>query len=234
MKKELIKKITTSPLYVKYQIYIIPGISALIAVAILIIIIIPQILSSLSVNEEISAIESKKTQYEEKANILKNVNVDEYQNYNNIITQALPPEQDLSGAVDQISQLAVQSGLKLDGISFGQPQKEGDLDVFFIKVDASGQVDNLKRFVNGLDNLPRLTKADSLEINNVEQGGRILISINTLNFFKSSGLVKAGADQKATLLSLNDKALIDKIKGVLPASPPSYVPTLKGQSDPFE
>lgn len=90
----------------------------LVCILLLINVIIPQIGKYLSIRNEVISQREKIKIINDNINLIGNLNKTELDKQLHVATSALPPEQDISGILNAISETAVRSGVTVDDFNF--------------------------------------------------------------------------------------------------------------------
>jgi Tfp pilus assembly protein PilO len=230
--------ISRNPLYLKYGVFLIPFVTLLVALIILLLITIPQSFKLIENNQVLAEIKQKKVDYQTKISTLNKVDTEEYKANLNDVLYLLPTDKDIPSAINSILDVLSSSGLTLTNFSLGTatPAKNG-AESFAVNIDISGNITQLKNFIELTSKSSRLMKITDLSINN-STGQEIQSSIDLIVFYAPLDTsVKTSAEQKISLLTEDDQKLLADIKqyisNVASVSDQTIINTPTGKNDPF-
>lgn len=230
--------ISRNPLYLKYSVFVIPFVTLLAALIILLLITIPQSFKLVENNQVLAEVKQKKVDYQTKISTLNKVDTEEYKSDLNDVLYHLPTDKDIPSAINSILDVLSSAGLTLTNFSLGSttPAKNGT-ESFGVNIDISGNIIQLKNFIDLADKSSRLMKITDLSINN-STGQDIQASIDLMVFYAPLDTsVKTSAEQKITLLTEEDQKLLANIKqnisSVVPITDQTIINTPTGKDDPF-
>lgn len=234
---ELLKAVFKNPLFLKYQAFILPGFSLAACFILLVLIILPNIDGLINSRKTLVETRQKIDLYNTKAQSLESVDTTLYKEYIKTSLLAIPMEQDIPGAVNQVKFLVSSSKLKLESIALGGVSsdrgKSGSLQV---SISVSGDLSALKNFISKARELPRLMKITNFEFT-ASQDGRVQASLSLVAFHQPLITSIGSLDQPVSLISKTDTEILSKIntyKSSMPSLSAPLVNVPKGKSNPFE
>lgn len=230
-------QIVKNPVFVKYQIFILPTAALIICLLLVRLLVIPQFVSLLSNQGNITAVKEQVKQLGTKISLLENIDSEQVRSDIETSLIALPEEKDIPAMIGQILFLVSTNRLKLDGMNFAAAasQTEG-VDSLQVQLDLSGEVTDLKEFMAAVKNSPRMIKIVAIEISG---GGRdqIQAQLSLITYFKKLPTSIGSIEDPVATLSQAESDLLNEIKSKSLTSPVASSRELtgpKGKSDPFE
>ncbi|MDO8570491.1 MAG: type 4a pilus biogenesis protein PilO [Candidatus Daviesbacteria bacterium] len=233
-----------SEIFLKYKFFVWPIIVGISSIVVLVLVIIPQLLTYLNINEKINQVQNRSNTLETKAVALENVDNLLTQKDLKVVFSVLPVDQDVPQAMVVLQDMVAKSGLELKSTSFGSsglPQKGAGNSSFRLNIAVSGQVNVLRDFLVQLQNLPRLFQVDSIGVQFQKDKGVIEAEI-PLSVFYNPTLGEMGTvDDPLPQINDKDKELLAKLTQVVGQGNNSWASqeatsasTPLGKSDPFE
>ncbi len=221
----------------KYQNIIIPVAAFVFGLLILIFVTVPQVTKYLDEQKNLAQIKKDKNFYIQKANLLKQISTDTYKDNLNSALLALPSDQDIPGAINQILANLEANKLILQGMTFsnkGTPT--GDVNNYQISIQVQGNIESLKNFVNSLTSAGRILTLSHLEFSSLGNTKIVQSSMEMATYFQPLPEKIGGIDQPISLLSSDEQKFISKIRNNQSVSSfaiPDVAPGAAGKSDPF-
>lgn len=171
----LIKTITKSEQFQKYQIYILPTVAVLITLGLIFLVIIPQINNYLSNSKQVTQADQTAAAISDKITFLRELDASVYKQDLDTSFLALPTDQEIPQAYAQLSFLLSSNNLKLNDITVssvtdGGPSSGGGAQTYAFHLDVSGDVTSFKGFINSLKTAPRVMKVTSLDVTQAANG----------------------------------------------------------------
>lgn len=217
---------------------VVSGLVTISSFAILGFVIIPQLLSYFTVQDEILQINQKASDLEVKAAGLEKIDPVTSQNRLGVVASIIPVEPDVPIAITVLQGVVAKSGLLLEGIGY-LPSAQPDSNSFQLSVKVSGTLQNIRSFILELRNAPRVFAIETISLRSV-QGNRIEAEIPVSVFYGAVKPKPAPAGNVVLTLTAEEQALLTKLERLIPpvstssaqTSPSTNIPT--GKSDPFE
>ncbi|OGE25628.1 hypothetical protein A3H85_03560 [Candidatus Daviesbacteria bacterium RIFCSPLOWO2_02_FULL_40_8] len=201
------------------------------------LVIIPQLLSYFTVQDEILQINKKTEELGVKAVELEKVDLISSQNSLGVVSSILPAEPDVPFSITVLQGLVIKSGLLLDEIAYLPSVAEKKS--FILSVKVSGSLQNIRSFILELKNASRVFQIETISLKSVA-GQKIEAEIPVSVHYGAVSAKKTVSDGMAPDLTDEEKALLQRLQSL--ASPVSItsgqsvktvdIPT--GKSDPFE
>ncbi len=235
--KQVLKGLKNNPVYDRYEFLILPVFSTVVCLALLILIVIPNIITLLETNKQIQDLNSKNQALTTKLKSLEQADPETIKKNIETTLIALPEDKDIPGAINQLLFLVNTNNLKLSGISFSVGSgTEALSNNYQIKMDVSGGLTNLQNFVNKLKESTRTLKPDSIEINGVkftDVQSTIAVKIYFQPLQKSIGDV----EKPLPVITQKDLEPLEKIKNSEVMNSQisgGIINAQKGKTDPFQ
>lgn len=203
------------------------------------IVIIPNIRVLTDASKATEDLKAKNQFFENKNNILNEVNEKNFKDYINTSFGALPQDLEIPDAINQVLFLLSQNNLQLDAINFALSAQDGSVggtQSFQIKLDVTGDILQIKNFIAGVKKVPRLMKVLSLDIIGGRSLGRAQATIVLAIYFQPLPQNISSVDARVERLSSNDLEILKQIKALSAQTPVSQTPPVdipKGKQDPF-
>src|SRR5687768_17267667 len=113
-----IKDLLKNPLYIQYRDYIMPVVSFLISIALIVLVILPQIPQIGATNTQIEEVQAKTDALTQKSSTLESMDEEDYKTYLTTASQVLPSDRNIPNAIDNILRLVNANRLDLTSITF--------------------------------------------------------------------------------------------------------------------
>lgn len=163
--------ILTSPLYLKYHQFIVPGTVLVIAILITVLVTIPQFLRLFETFNNIRNLTEKKSFFQTKVAALQAIDQVTYQKNLDTALLALPVDKNIPGVTGELLVALSNSGMNLIGITFSNSPPESEkVEEFVLKIDVTGSEESLKNFLDRVKLTPRLIKLASIEVGKAKNG----------------------------------------------------------------
>lgn len=231
-----IKKILEHPLVLKYRIYALPVLSIIFSLALLILVVIPQISASQKTSEEINTLNQKNTNLQKKLADLNSIDDSLYTDYLTSAKLALPVEKDISGAIGQVLYLIKSEQLTLNSIGFSTPKEENKTQSFQIRVELEGNMNNFKNFINKTASNPRILKVTSLEVSGSKRLDKVQVSLTLTTYFQDEPKALGDVEQALPIPAAKDFEYLATVKAnslLIPVINTNEIVGDKGKADPF-
>lgn len=242
----LISQLQLNPTFQKYKYFILPVVSVLVCILLSIAVIVPQVFEIFNSAKVITQAKEEYDFFSNKINILENVKVAEYKNDINTSLIALPPDQDVTGVLDQVIYLIGANNLRIENImvvnfnaSAASAPKAGAPNAFQIRVTVSGDETDLRNFISAINQLPRIMKISELRLSGSRTGGAIQAEISLTTYYQSLPTTIGDINQEVSPISEADQNILGTIQNNAKAVPGSISQVssgatgAKGKADPF-
>lgn len=235
--KEIFKEQKKNPIYQKYEYAFLPTFSAIVFLGLVTLVIAPNVTKLIETNRNIEDLIIRKQSLETKLRGLEQSDPETVKKNIETTLMALPEDKDIPGAINQLLYLVNTNNLILTGVSFTPASGvEDGTSTYQVKMDVTGDLINLRNFVNRIKENVRLLKPDSLEITGArftEIQSTIAVKVyfqplqNSIGDVEKPLPVITQKDLEA-LAKIKDSATINsQISGVADD-------TQKGKADPFQ
>lgn len=226
-----------SPLFIKYNRLIIPGIVLIIAIFILTLVTIPQVFKLIETFRTIDELNTKKVFYQKKIADLESLDLEKYRKDLETSLVALPVDRDIPGVTGELLVALSGSGMSLSGIAFSSASPESDkVQEYSLKLEVSGSEDSLKNFFERVKISPRIIKIVSLDISQGKtQTLNASLGFVTLYQALPQHIGSVDADIP-TISSADSQTLVDiaaKIRTLPQVTETEASTSAVGKSDPF-
>lgn len=231
-------------IYLKYKFLIWPVVVGVSSIIIIILVIIPQLLTYLNVNDKINQAQNRSNILETKAVALENIDNLLTQKDLKVVFSVLPTDQDVPQAMVVLQDMIAKSGLELKSTSFGAvglSQKAVGNSSFQLNIAVSGQVNLLRDFLIQLQNSPRLFQVDSIGVQFQKDKGLIEADMPLSVFYNPSLGEMGTVEDPIPQISDKDKDLLAKLTQVVGQGNVSLISQEAtsasvplGKSDPFQ
>lgn len=233
----------SSQFYLKYRMIIWPAVVGISSIIILALVIIPQLLTYMSVRDQINQTQNKSQNLEAKASELENVDSALTQKDLKVAFSVLPTDQDVPRAMMILQDMVAGSGLELKSTTFGSSGSKQTTakNNFQLNVTVTGQISALRDFFVKLQNSPRLFQVESIGVQFQKNQGVIEAEI-PLSVFYQTGVGQMGpVNQPLPKMSDKDKELLAKFTQItnqaelsLKNEEATSASVPLGKSDPFQ
>jgi hypothetical protein len=219
-KKALIKlkPILDNP---KFKLVALPGVVGLVVILLVAFVIVPQILNITKINQQMSETDTKSNFFESKITLLQSINSSEYQSDFKTSLVALPGDYEIPDSIGELLSILNSAQFKLESISLSGLAGSADKSVpsYKIRVDISGEGNNLKQFISLMKKTPRLMKISSLSVNYLRNSKDIVASVDVDVYYKALPGSIGDINQKISSLTESDKETLKLIKNNLQTIP---------------
>lgn len=228
-------------LYLKYRLLLWPVISGLASIAILVLVIIPQILGYLSVRTEIQNTQERSGKLEAKAQSLENIDDVETQKNLQAVFSVLPTDREVPQAISTLQSLISRAGLSLKSTSYNASLKGTSKESFQLSVTVVGQIGALRNFLISLENTNRIFQVEAINVQFQSSGLAIEADIPVTVFYGKDKNKLVSLESEVPRLNEKEGELLSRLSTLVasnpsgsagPESSSSSVPV--GKSNPFE
>ncbi|MDO8498441.1 MAG: hypothetical protein Q7S44_01520 [bacterium] len=226
-------------LYLRYKLIVWPFCVGLSSLAILVLVVIPQLFAYLNIQNEITELEKRTSTLEVKAQNLQQV--DDAANRENlqIALTILPREADVPQSMAVLQSVIGESELLLKNAAYVPSRiSEGGKSNFLFDVEIVGSVESVKDFLANLQESPRVFQVGQISAQ-FQRDGLMDVTLPIAVFYDPTMNVgNLSPDKPIPQLSDKEKALLAKLTKLIPKAvslsqtDTSSVPL--GKNDPFE
>lgn len=234
MKLDFLKEIQKNPILIKYKIYILPAVSAIICLGLISLVIVPQVKGLLEAGKKNTELNHRLEVLQTKINALEKTDKSSIRENIKTSLSALPDDKNIPNAITQILYFLNINSLQLESLS---SSGAGDGESVQIRMDISGNINNLKNFMARLKEAPRIIKIQSLDITGGRVTGNIQASIVLSVFFAQLPDKIGGIEQPVPQVTPQDLEVLSLIKSNAAAFPTITATSsagVKGKADPFQ
>lgn len=232
-----VKQFLDNPFIAKYKQFLIPFAALLIGIVLIALIIIPQILSSLKTQSDISASAGKFESLDKKIETLRGVDENTYQANVNLTQVAYPYDKEIPSLISQLLFLLNNSNLSVKNIGVATSTvSENGATGYNVNAEAEGTVSDIKNFVNRVKDAPRIMKIVGLEYTEAS-AGVAQVSFNIVTYFQPLATQLGSVDDAVEPLSESELELLKTLSAnsnKIPVVTSVNVTGPRGKADPFE
>lgn len=233
--------------YRRYKFAVWPALSAVISVAVVITVIIPQFLGFLKGRDELKNIYDKTLTLQAKELELAEVDENRINESLQLAYTVLPKNRDIPEAATLLKNLAEKNGLSVKNLGFSGSSLEGTESTFQLNIGVVGTLSIIKQFLNDLKISGRLLQTGPITLYFERQSEGIEAEIPlTVYYDNSTDTVQLLTDQPIAKLNDADQRLLEELTSGLGAIVPvvrepqtsslteSEKSVLLGKENPFE
>lgn len=161
----------SSPVYLRYKQFIVPGIVLVIAILISMLVTIPQFLRLFETFKNISDLNQQKEFLQNKVAALQTLDQVQYQKDLDIALMALPVDKNIPGVTGEILVALSGSGMSMDGLTFANAPLESEkVEEFTLRLEVTGTQESLSNFLERVKLTPRLIRMTSVDVGKTKSG----------------------------------------------------------------
>lgn len=221
-------------IYVRYQLLVRPVVTIVASIAVIVLVIIPQLLTFFSVKEKIERSSSRTGVLQTKAAQLEDINEGDYAKRLKVVFAALPKERDVPTTLLSLQILLSQSGLIWDSAKVLDSSQTG---TFQIGLSVIGTRAAIRSFVIALAQAPRIFKLESIDIQGIKNNSTSQAEIALTVFYDPKVEAPINVEQPIPTLSEEEQGLLTRLTNAqdliqLPAADTQTVAF--GKSDPLQ
>ena len=217
-------------LKLNYKTLIYPSAVGLASLIIIIFVIVPQLQSFLSGQDDLKLKQARLNTLEVKAKELESFDQDAYTEKLLNAFYYLPVDKDYSNIIGIFRELTASAGMSLTSLHPGSATAESS---YLVKADIVGQVSSLGAMLEAIEKSPRVMKLESVETSTSTSG--LLNATLTVSVYYASPPQSLGAvDAPLPKLTEGDQVVLSSL---IPPSAQSSSTTIilpSGKSNPFE
>lgn len=239
--KEYFAKISKSPQYQKNKIFLLPIASVLVCLMVIIFVLYPQANNLWEDYSKINQSKDLNKQYTGKVDQLKKIDPTLYENNLEVAMSALPSDQAIPDAINQLLYLLGSNSLNLDNISVNndqltsQAEQKTTVPSLQMKIDVSGSLEGLTSFVEKAREAPRLMSINSIEVSSSISDSKVQSTISLLVYYDPQASPVVKSSDKVSTVNKAETDILNQIKSYLEKLPKlgSGTDLPKGKKDPF-
>lgn len=219
--------------YLKYKMFTLSVAVATASLLVIILVVVPQILTFISVRSKILSVYDKTSRFQVKAAELDQVDEAIYLKDLQVALAALPQERDIPESLIVIQSLIIQNSLLLEDARVLAIAPGSSTNSFQMVITVFGPLSQIKSFLTNVANSPRVLKVETISAQSVRGGleGEIALSL----YFDPSKPAIASADTPLPKLSQEEEALLGKLSKAAISQIVSTIPAVPiGKVNPFE
>lgn len=236
---------------IKYKRILVPTASGVIAALVVTLVLVPQVLSYFSTNQEIAKVSSQAVVLEIKAEELEGLDSSNFDAGLKTVSAVLPSDPDIPSAIVHLEDLISKSGLRLNQIEY-LPSNAAQTNNFRLVIKAGGSLTSIRSFLLSLRNAPRIYQIETITLHKGSESTDVEIPI-TVYFGEIKSRSVSPADPFSPLTDSEQELLsqlvsatsyrvnIDPTQATASAATPGvFVPVVDvssvplGKIDPFE
>lgn len=225
--------------YQKYRLYVWPVCVALSSLAILALVIIPQLLRYVEVNGNIGQLKKQTSALEVKAKELEQIDDNLNQNNLKVVFTVLPKDQDVPMAMSVLQDTVNKSGVLMREVSYASARTVGNRKSFQLNVGISGDLIAIREFLNSLKQSSLIFQIESINAQFQKGTSQIQADIPISVFYDpSTGGGKAVSEAPVPKLTSKEEQLLSRLAEQLPETVietgEDSISVPLGKTDPFE
>ncbi|MBI4037368.1 type 4a pilus biogenesis protein PilO [Candidatus Daviesbacteria bacterium] len=212
--------------------------SGLASVIILTLVIIPQFLSYLQIQNQISSIKDRSSSLEVKASELESFDSSAISKDLQVVFAVLPTSQDVPKTVTVLQTLVKNAGLELKSVSFTSAGKTADKSSIQISLTVEGPINLVRNFLISLKDAPQVIQVESIGVQMQRMGGAATADLPLSIYYEDAPKNIGSLDQPLPKLTADEEKLLNQLSNIavpltnyLDATA-SSVPL--GKTDPFQ
>lgn len=221
--------------YQKYKPFFVSFALILTSILLIGLVIIPTIYSYLQNRSAVEKINKEKSLYEKKLSDLKSLDEQSYQNDLAVIMKALPDNQDIPESLTYLLSAISNNRLRIDNLFVSNSDGEGTGDSFTLKIDVTGDINQVKALINDIRNQPRLMKITGLSFTTSERG-EFTTSLTVEVYYKKLPETIPNSLSPLPTISATDEKLLSEIRSAFQntAIDVATGSSQLGKNNPFE
>lgn len=226
-------------IFLRFRFLAWPVVSGIASIVVIVMVIIPQIMAYLDVQNEISGINGKSVILEAKSKELASIDEAKIQQSLQVAFTVLPSDRDVPQAMSILQDVLVRSGLTLRRTAYGGGR--GANNSFQLNLTVQGSMDALRNFMINLREEGRLFQVESINAQFQKQRSIIEAEIPIAVYYEAAPQKIGSIDQALPKLDNKEEQLLTELsqftssllaQGVSSEASASAVPI--GKSNPFE
>lgn len=230
-------KNTLLNLYLQYRLLLYPLIVGLASLILIILLIIPQLRSLLTGQENLDSALNRLNSLDAKAVELTNLDRDDLNFKLKASLASLPTDKDTNLVIGVFKDLGFQSQMNLVSLQFtsstGQSEKQ---EGFIARVEVIGNASQLVKLINNIESSPRVMRVKNVEVSSSSKG-TVNASITVLAYFVPPPKSLEPIDSALPKLSDKDQAILNNLLNNTVSATASFAEAIilpSGKADPFQ
>lgn len=228
-------------LYVRHKYLIWPIASGIFSLIIIVLVIIPQALSTLKTKDEISSLKNKSSSLDVKAAELSNIEEISTQKNLQVTLTVLPTIQDIPKSVTILQALSRQTGLELKSTTFSSSapkSKEGNSS-FQVNLTLIGPIGLIRNFLILLQDAPQIFQVGSINVKFDKANRAATADLPISVFYEPAPKSMGSVEQPIAKLTQEEQQLLDELTKLISVGA-SYIEATSsatvplGKTDPFQ
>lgn len=223
--------------YKIYKIFLIPSLAAVISLAVLSLVIVPQVMEYFKQKEKIEELIVRIETLNNKVKELSSVDEEARKKNLTVSLAVLPVDRDVPQSVLVLQDLLNKSKLSLKNITYQPSSKTGVENSFTLTVTIAGSLSSIKDFMSELQNSARVFKVESAMISFQGENSFPEATIPLTIFYQPAPNTLITLDQPVQKITKSDEDLITNLLKSVSwseaiSATSSSIP--RGKLDPFE
>lgn len=225
--------------YRRYKFIVWPVCTGVSALAILGLVIIPQIFTYLNTQDKLTSLKNRSVVLEAKAQGLEKIDSTSNKQHLQNVFRVLPQEQNVPEAMLTIQSLVNQSGLLLKNTTYSNARSNAGGNRFQLNITVLGTINSVRNFLLSLKESPRVFQVESLSLQFQKGGSLIEADMPVSVYFAPANKVSSALEQPLPQLDEQEEQLLTTLGKVAPLSIGSILESTSsavplGKADPFE
>lgn len=223
--------------YNKYRIIIFPAVTAVAALILIGVIIVPQLFKLIENNETYTTMNNTNTFLDAKAQELTQIDNNALKNKVDLSFLALPANKDLAEVIGLLQKIVSDSGLILASLQFGKDSAVDGQQAFRVIIEVQGLGNSFALLMDNIERTYRPMKIDSVEISSPRASLDVTATLNIDVFYTPVPKSIGGLEAPLPKLTAKDEEVIAGLakyapKGVTVET--NFVAGPRGRENPFE
>jgi hypothetical protein len=202
-------------IYLKYKIFIIPGVVLIISLAILVLIIAPQVMEFFKEKSTMEELSTKINLLNNKADELKNVDVETRKKDLVTTLTVLPTDRNVPQGMAVLQDAINKSNLVLTNTTYSPTSRINGKNGFTLTVTVIGTLSSIKDFMSELQSTARIFKVESATLNFQETGSLIEANIPITIFYEPAPKTLITLDNPVEKITDRDEDMITELSKVV-------------------
>ena len=234
--KKLIAQLQSNPLYKKYELFVIPFITALLIVLMVVLVIVPNVFQYIETEKKLSEAKVKVDFFKQKKVNLQAIDKTQYTTGINRSLAILPDDKDTPAAISQLYYVLGLTNMQVQNIAFSEGGEDKTGKNFKISLELNGTFSELTNFILKLKETPRIMRINSLEVSSPSGSTSLFASFILSAYYEPLPKEISTVDQPLAQITDKDLEVLGKLSNT--AFPVTTENTNfsgpKGKDNPFE
>ncbi len=201
--------------YQRYQVVILPSGASFIALVLIALLIVPSLFTYSKNAKQQTEIEQKTKLLSSKATQLQAINVTALKTDLNNTIKVLPPEKEVTAAINQVQILASANTIQILSLEYSSIGGIDKSDNFTIRMEVVGPLTSMRNFGDSLRESARVMKIKDIEINGLRGGVNYSATLTISVYYQAVPSLIGEVDAPFVPLSQSDQELLAKINNAL-------------------